>query len=489
MTEQRPAGEDSRPAKAAKAQPAAAPTPAYRRLLPAPAASTGPSEGHLVSPERRERYRSRFFRVWGYIGIAVIAVGVCWLLGHIWDALTVLAAGAIMAFIYAPITNWLHRRFGMPRLPATLLGLLALVLVVLLLIGSIIPLVVSQVSSLLNAFPEYLETLQSWADQIGDYIGSQKEGQLQSLLAMVIDSLSAQATNLGSQIASSATSDFISSITDVVHFIVNLFMALVISFWLTKDFPSIESDLSKVVGPRRGEDYRIITTVFSRSLGGYLKGLIINSACTGTIAGIGFWILGVPYSLILGIITAFLNIIPYIGPWVGGILAFLVALSANPWAAILSIVVTVVAQQFTDNFISPKVMQQAVSLHPALVIVALIAGGAVGGIIGMILAVPLMAAIKGVFIYYYEKKTGRQLVSRDGAIFRGEPFCDEEGNPRPACDALGVDQMADDSMPEDLREAMVASSAGEAGESEDGEYGGEARQNQGKARRRLHRRP
>ena len=240
-------------------------------------------------------------------------------------------------------------------------------------------------------------------------------------------------------------------------------MAVVVSFWLAKDFPRIEHELSTIAGPRVGNDYRIVTSVFGRSLGGYLKGLLITSSCTGHIAGVGYWILGVPYSGLLGLTTAVLNVIPYIGPWVGGGLAFIVGLTVGWGPAILSIVITVCAQQFTDSFVSPKVMQSAVSLHPALVIIALVAGGSIGGIAGMILAVPLTAAVKGVFVYYFEKKTGRQLVSKDGAIFKGERFCDAAGNPRPACDALGVDIEGDKGVPPRIREEVARKRAERAG--------------------------
>lgn len=414
------------------------------------------------SPFRKkaEKYRTRFFRLWGYIAIGLIVAFAIWLLQHVPDAIIVLVTGAIMAFVYAPITNWLNRRFHIPRLPATLIGLLCVILIVVFFIAVVIPPLLGQSIAFLGEIPSYVTTISDSWDQFNDYVGSQSNGAIQSLIASLLDSVSSQASSWGSSLAQKAASGIVSGVTSVVKTIVDVFMAIVVSFWLAKDFPSMEVEIANIVGPRRGEDYRIITSVFGRSLAGYLKGLIINSTCTGIIAGVGFWILGVPYSGLLGLITAVLNVIPYIGPWIGGALAFLVGLSVGIVPAILSIVVTVIAQQFTDNFISPKVMQTAVALHPVLVIIALLVGGAVGGAVGMIMAVPLTAAFKGVFIYYFEKKTGRQLVSKNGMLFRGEQFCDEYGNPRPACDALGVDISGDEGVPERIRAAMASSSTG-----------------------------
>ena len=414
-----------------------------------------------LSPEKYERYRARFYRVWGYIGIGLIIAFCIWCLGHISDAVIVLVTGSVMAFIYAPIANWLTRRLNMPRLPATLIGLLVVLLAIVLLVAAVLPPLVKQAIGFLSEIPTYVDALQTAWDNLNASLGATPDGAFQSAVVSVLETVSSQARSAGSQLASSAASGILSGVTSVVKTIVDVFMALVVSFWLTKDFPSMETEIANIVGPRRGEDYRIITSVFGRSLAGYLKGLIINSACTGVIAWLGFWALGIPYSGLLGIITAILNVIPYIGPWIGGALGFFVGLSVGIWPAVLSIVVTVVAQQFTDNFISPKVMQTAVALHPVFVIIALLAGGALGGPIAMIAAVPLTAAFKGVFIYYFEKKTGRQLVSRDGMLFRGEPFCDEQGNPRPACDALGVDLNGDKGVPERIRAAMASSSTGE----------------------------
>ncbi len=408
------------------------------------------------------KYGSRAVRVWGYIGIGIIVVAVSWALGRIWNALAVLLGGALLAFVYAPIANALERRFRVPRIWGTLLGLLTLLVVFFVLVALMLPPLTDQLIALVNAIPRYASDIQNtWASIVTyfDSLDPVVRAQIESLLADFGQTVQSTAA----RVASAVGGGLVQGVTDTVSAAVSFSMALVVSFWLAKDFPRMEREMATIVGPRAGEDYRILTSVFGRSLGGYLKGLVINSSCTGLIAGAGYWVLSVPYSGLLGLTTAVLNIIPYIGPWVGGILAFLVALTVGWAPAVLSIVVTVCAQQFTDSFVSPKVMQAAVALHPALVIIALAAGGSLGGIAGMILAVPLTAAVKGVFVYYFEKKTGRQLVHKKGAIFKGEQFCDAAGNPRPACDALGVDIEGDEGVPPRIRAEKARERAEEAG--------------------------
>lgn len=399
---------------------------------------------------RLRKYGSRAVRVWGYIGIVIIVVGVSWAFGRIWDALVVLLTGALMAFIYAPIVNALERRFRVPRLWGTLIGLLALAVVAFVLVALLLPPITDQLVALVNAIPRYASDLQNTWDGIVTYFDS-LDPAVRAQIESVLSDFGRTVQSVGAQLASAVGGGLVQGVAGTVQAFVSLSMAIVVSFWLAKDFPRMEREIATIVGPRAGEDYRILTSVFGRSLGGYLKGLVINSTCTGLIAGVGYWILGVPYSGLLGLTTAVLNVIPYIGPWVGGALAFLVGLTVGWAPALLSVVITVCAQQFTDTFVSPKVMQAAVSLHPALVIIALVAGGSIGGIVGMIFAVPLTAAVKGVFVYYFEKKTGRQLVHKDGAIFKGEQFRDAAGNPRPACDALGVDIEGDEGVPPRIR--------------------------------------
>ena len=101
---------------------------------------------------------------------------------------------------------------------------------------------------------------------------------------------------------------------------------------------------------------------------------------------------------------------------------------------------SVVIQNVTDNVVSPLVMRSAVKIHPALSLIGLFIGNSLGGVLGMLLAVPLTAAIKSVFVYYFESRSGRQLVSYDGALFQGTPFHDARGGVEPAFDALDDDR-------------------------------------------------
>jgi len=153
-------------------------------------------------------------------------------------------------------------------------------------------------------------------------------------------------------------------------------------------------------------------------LGGYLRGQTIASLTTATLSTIGLSLLGVHYAIVVGIIAFFFNFAPYIGPVSTALIAGLLGMFIGPWVAVGAVAVVAIAQNVTDAFVVPRVMSSQVDLHPTLVIFSLLVGGTLFGIAGFLFAIPVAAIGKGLFVYYYERRTERTLGSTDGALFR-----------------------------------------------------------------------
>lgn len=176
---------------------------------------------------------------------------------------------------------------------------------------------------------------------------------------------------------------------------------------------------------------------FTQVMAGFIKGTFLQCAIIGFVSGLVFWILGIGNPGALGCIVGVLNIIPIFGPILGAAIALIGGIFTGIIPAILALVIISAIQGFVYTFISPKIMSNSCNIHPVLILLALTAGGAIGGVmsgpigglVGMLLAIPAVAVVKSLFVYYYEKRTGVRIVSKEGFLFQGDPHDTEEANP------------------------------------------------------------
>lgn len=382
---------------------------------------------------------------WALVGCMLAAVLVVRALGLVWPAVELLLVGVVLGFICSPVTNALERR-GVPRALAALLALLLLVSVVVLAGVVLGPAFLNQLVDMLQRMPRYVSQLRAAASQFWDAFGSSRTQEVQTVLDQLLAALSNMGLNASTELIEKLSSGFVSNVVSLVNNLFTLFLGLVLAYWLAKDYPRIVRELGVVAGPAHEDELFVVLAVMSRSMGGYMRGIVITSAAGGLLSFAGFALIGHPYAGLMGIVVGVLHFVPVIGPWLAAGLAMLLALFASPALALETLVVSVIAQNVTDNLISPLVMRSAVKVHPALSLVGIIIGSALGGMLGMVLAIPLTAAIRSVFVYYFETKTGRQLVSYEGALFQSTPFHDGEGVPLPAFDALDDDKFFESTL-------------------------------------------
>ena len=367
-----------------------------------------------------ERMRHRFFLIWSIIGILLLLIACGYVLGQIWTAISIILFSAFLVFVMRAPVAALERR-GVPRILGAAISFVGLFLALALVILIFAPIIWDQIVGLLTLIPGYIQQSQDyWNDIYQKYSYLLEDNTIKQLVAQSASEVSRWAATTASVSAGSV----ITVGTNLVVGVVVATVSLVVCFWVLKDLPRISQELMVLIGPRYGPDARFIATTCSHSLGGYIKGMVVAGICTGVISGIGYAIVGLPYPAVLGLFTGLMNFIPFVGPWVSGIIVAAIGLFSGPIVALLGVSCTIIAQQVTDNFISPRVMSYAVELHPAVVLVVLIAGGALGGALGILAAIPLTSAIKTIFVYYFEKRTGRKLLSAEGAIFKGTSSVD-----------------------------------------------------------------
>jgi predicted PurR-regulated permease PerM len=373
-----------------------------------------PQSSLAEASTQTERVRHLCFLVWAVIGIVLLAGAVGYVLGQVSTALIIIGIAAFIVFILRVPVAWLEaRRVG--RLWGSLVAYLLGLLIVSLVLFIFIPVIWEQILELVKLMPGYItEATTAFNDFYQKYSYLLEDSNIQQMVSSAATELSGWAGNLVSQSAQGV----ITLGTGVVTSVIVLTMALIVGFWVLKDLPKIGRELRVVIGPRYEEGALFIASVLSRAFGGYLRGITVAGLCTGTIAGIGYYLVGLPYPAVFGLLTGLMNFLPYVGPWIAGTITALIGLFVSPITALLAILVTVIAQQFTDNFITPRVMSSTVELHPAVILIGIFAGGALGGIPGLIIAAPLLSSIKVIFVHYFEKRTGRHLGDEAGALFK-----------------------------------------------------------------------
>lgn len=381
------------------------------------------------------RWRTAAFAAWAIVGFALIAYGSVLVLGRISSALAPFILASLFVFLLRGGVVALERR-GVPRLWAAAICLGGAVVTFIVALVFLIPPVVKQVVSFVDDVPRLMHVVRSLImDLQGRFSDVVIPVWLEDSVSSLSKSVAGLAVDLGDAIARGA----ISAGGGVATVLFDLFMAVVISFWILKDLPKMRTELRSLVGHKYEDDLENLIATVARVVGGYLKGQTIASVITGIAAWIGLSLLGVRYALVLGIITLIFNYIPYIGPFFAGTIAAVVGLFTSPLTSVLAIVVVIVAQQLTDLFVTPRVMSEQVDLHPTIVIFSLLVGGTLLGFWGMIFAIPVAATAKGLFVYYYELTTKRSLATEDGALFRTSCKEDDE-SPDAVCEDVAGPQ-------------------------------------------------
>jgi predicted PurR-regulated permease PerM len=318
------------------------------------------------------------------VALAAVAVLIWVVLSKAVYALLLLFIAIVIAEAMRPVVAALRRAY-VPRPLGVLLVYLAAGAVLGGLTWFLIQPLLAQVASLEQALPGYLAQLQDFGNQAQQMVNDNPN--LRDLLA----SLQGQLTGQLGALVPALVAIPVSAATALFNTVIVLTMAF---FWLTSAAPLRPFLLSLLPASAQGEAGDVLDHL-SRSVGGYVRGVVVNMGIVGILSGVGLFLLGVPYALLLAIVAALLQIVPFIGPYIAGAIALLVALANGGWLPALEVLVLFVAIQQLEMFaIVPLVMRRAVKLNPLLMVFALLVGAAVLGFLGAVLAVPMAVALQ-----------------------------------------------------------------------------------------------
>ncbi len=314
------------------------------------------------------------------VGVLLGGVVLLFVLRAIIGPLIFIAITIALAEALRPPVDLLHRR-GIARGPAVLLVYGVIAAVVFLLASWLLAPLLAQAGGLIRDIPSYTGRIQS------------EIGRLQALMQdqHVPAALSDQINTVVARLLHTAI-DLPQQIFNV--FVTGLVMAFLAFFWLTST-PQLKELALSITPPRLHKLLLEIMAEESRVLGSWLRGSLINMALLGATMSTALLLLHVPYALLLGVFTALTQTIPYVGPWLSGAPTVgLAYLTGGPAHAAWVLVVFVLVQEVSSIVFTPLVIRSTVRLHPFVVTCAFLIGGALFGFAGVVLAVPLAAALQ-----------------------------------------------------------------------------------------------
>ncbi|HZW03916.1 MAG TPA: AI-2E family transporter, partial [Anaerolineaceae bacterium] len=301
-----------------------------------------------------------------------------------------------------------HRILRVLIFTGILLGLCGLVGIF---VWIIVPVFIDQGSQVIDRLPELIDQLQQSVDRL-------PFGQPVQLLEM----LQSQISNIGSGLLSVPLT-LVSAALD------GIFM-LVVTVYLLLEAPRIRRFALSLFPLEQRNTVSTVLNHIVESMGGYVRGMVLSGLIIGVITYLGLLIIGVDYPLLLGVLAGLLEVIPTLGPVIAAIPMVFFALQDSVTKAVITLVFVVLLQQLEGNIVVPNIMRTQVSVSPLAIVLAIFAGGAIAGLLGVLVAVPLIAGItvviREVVVPAIQRRTGAARDPIDVGETTGEETVEEE---------------------------------------------------------------
>lgn len=328
---------------------------------------------------------------WTVIKIVAIFFGL-WLVYELRDIIATLVVALFLSAVINPTVDWLEHK-KIPRAVGAVVVYIVLFTVLGLIISLLVPPLLNQVKELATNFSylweksiSSLTTLSAYEDAAGDLPQSVEKG-----LASLESALS------------TAIRGVFSTITSVFGGLFSFIAVLVIAFYLVVQRDGLRTMFYTIIPEKHVPFVENLFQQIQEKIGLWTRGQLLLCAVVGTLAYVGLALLGIKYALVLGILAGLTELVPYAGPFLGGIFAVFFALSESPLKAFFVVVLYVLIQQFENNVLVPKVMQRFVGLNPIASIIALLIGFQLAGIVGALFAVPLATTVEIIAKGFFKK--------------------------------------------------------------------------------------
>lgn len=331
--------------------------------------------------------------VWTIVGL--VALG--WVFLLVAEAVRVIwlpvAFGAGLVFLLDPMVQ-MFERLRMPRLVGALLALLILIAVIVAVGALVWPTLQEQGTAFAQQLPDLYVEIVNWLRETATRFGLNIDDFLsQQAIEDWLRDPANQETIQNLLLGFGAGAGVV--LRGVAETIAVIGLAPILAIYILMDKNRFQTTALELTPPKYRPEAAYVGGELGTAMGSFVRGQLLVALLVGIGSSIGMWAIDLPFWLLVGIIAGFLNLIPFLGPVVGGALAALIALlNGDPWQAVWAVAIMVLVQQLDNHLITPMVQRARVNLSPLVIILALIVGGSLAGLLGVLVAIPVTAAVR-----------------------------------------------------------------------------------------------
>jgi len=319
------------------------------------------------------------------------------IIGTILALLLPLFIGLAVAWLFEPMIKYLEGK-DLSRKLSTTIVYVVFVLILLLLVGLVVPEFISQLKELISQAPVFLNKGRDFV--VGLF---SKFGESEIDLNKIQNDIIMQFEGFVNNFASNSLTGIVNGITTIFSKGLQVVIGLIIGFYLSLSFEKVTTSMKSYIPRKHKKDVNYILENLNIMARGYVSGTLFTSLIVAFLVFLGLVISGISSPLLFAILCGVTNIIPYFGPYIGGIPTIIVAFSVSPMCGIIAALTIIIVQFVEGNIIHPLVVGKATDIHPITLVIGLLIFEHFFGIIGMIIAAPVIGSIKILFNFFDDK--------------------------------------------------------------------------------------
>ena len=305
--------------------------------------------------------------------------------------------GLVVAWLFEPLIVKLESK-NLSRILSTAIVYVSFILIIGLLLVLVVPEFVSQLKELIGQAPLFLTKANDFITNMFSNFG-ETEIDIESIKGNITTAIESIVNNL----TSNSLNTVLNAVTSFLSEGFSVIIGLLIGFYLSLSFNKVGSTIGSFIPFKHKDELKALLKELNEMARDYVSGTLFTSLIVAFLSFLGFVISGVSSPLLFAIFCGVTNIIPYFGPYIGGIPVIVVGFSISPICGIICVITVLLVQFMEGNIIHPLIVGKAIDLHPVVIVIGLLVFEHFWGILGMIVAAPIIASLKIVFNFYNRK--------------------------------------------------------------------------------------